>query len=311
MERLDATDAGIAKATEILKAGGLVAFPTETVYGLGADGFSAAAVRSIFEAKGRPADNPLILHVASPEMAAEAGVLDEHFHLLASRFWPGPLTLVVPRRPVVPDEVTAGLSSVALRMPDHPMALQIIESVGRPLAAPSANSSGRPSPTTAQHVVDDLGDRIAAVLDGGPCRVGLESTVLTLCGVPKILRPGAVTAGDLERILGVAVENEQGSAASPGTRHEHYRPRCPIRIFEGGDRPAVMEQDGVIGYTGDAASCRMARRAGSLEDYGRHLYAWFRSADAAGVETLYVELPPAEGLGSALRDRILRAAGSQ
>lgn len=242
----------VAEAARILRAGGLVAFPTETVYGLGADGFNAEAVRRIFAAKGRPADNPLILHVSGTAMASlVAEALPEVGRALAARFWPGPLTLVLPRREAVPAVVTAGLPTVAVRCPAHPIALALIEAVGRPLAAPSANRSGRPSPTTAEDVLEDLEGRIDAVLDGGPTGLGVESTVVDVTvSPPVVLRPGGVTLEALravapDAVLHPAVRGRGDRAGaggegvpdevprSPGMKHVHYAPRAELILFDG------------------------------------------------------------------------------
>jgi L-threonylcarbamoyladenylate synthase len=315
MEILPSTSAGIARAASLIRAGRLVAFPTETVYGLGADGLSAEAVRRIFTAKGRPSDNPLILHLASPDAIEGVAVGNVLARRLAARFWPGPLTLVLPRRASVPTEVTAGLDSVAIRQPDHPVALALLDAVDRPLAAPSANPAGRPSPTSAHHVIAELDGRIDAVLDGGPCRVGLESTVLDLTREPAlILRPGGITAEELAEVLGYlpAPPNENDdTAASPGVRHVHYRPRCRIRLFEPDSPPVIGAADGLLCFTAPDSGRRAlySVRPKSLEDWARGLYALLREADAAGVEALHVERPPARGIGLALRDRLARAAG--
>ena len=196
---------GVRLAGSIIRSGGLVAFPTETVYGLGANGLDPAAVEGIFRAKGRPSDNPLILHVAKKSDVKDLWTrVPEEARLLMDAFWPGPLTLIFNRSSLVPDQVAAGLPTVAVRMPDHKTALALIRAAGVPIAAPSANLSGRPSPTTAQHVKADLEGRIDLILDGGPCRVGLESTVLSLCGTPTILRPGGVTREMLEALMGAS-----------------------------------------------------------------------------------------------------------
>lgn len=309
---LSSSPSDLSAAAEILRSGGLVAFPTETVYGLGADGLNAEAVARIFEVKGRPADNPLILHVAG---VTGLEPLVRRVPLVATRlaefFWPGPLTLVLERSARVPEIVSAGLPSVAVRVPDHAVALELIRATGRPLAAPSANRSGHPSPTRAEHVGTDLDSAIEAIVDGGPCRIGVESTVLDLTREPfRILRPGGVTADDLAAILGYVPEvARQHLEASPGTRHHHYRPRCRVTLFTPGVPPALKDGDGLIALTATSAECRFSRRMDSAESYARDLYALFRAADEAGVERLYCELPSPEGIGLALRDRLRRAAG--
>jgi len=230
-------------AASILKKGGIVAFPTETVYGLGGNALDPQAIREIYRVKKRPPDNPLIVHVTGMEQAARlVASIPEEALLLAEHFWPGPLTLIFAKKESVPDIITAGLSSVALRVPAHPLALNLIHRAGFPLAAPSANLSGRPSPTTAEHVLEDLAGSIAAVLDGGPCTVGVESTVLSLLSrPPALLRPGGVTLESLEAVLGTRIidisgkgaEEIKGAPYSPGMKYRHYAPRVPLYLVEG------------------------------------------------------------------------------
>lgn len=231
-------------AAELLKRGDLVAFPTETVYGLGASALNPEAVAGIFQAKGRPADNPLIVHIAGIEQASLlAREVPPEATLLARYFWPGPLTMILPKQQIVPDITTAGLSSVALRVPSHPLALKLIRAANMPIAAPSANISGSPSPTTAAHVLADLAGRIAAVLDGGPCSVGLESTVISLLSSPPaLLRPGWVTQEMLERVLKSQIfdlstldssEESKKPPLSPGMKYRHYAPKAPLFLVEG------------------------------------------------------------------------------
>lgn len=309
---LPADEAGIARAAGIIRDGGLVAFPTETVYGLGADGLSDEAVARIFAAKGRPADNPLILHVAgADELTDLVTHVPETATALAARFWPGPLTLVLPRSARVPTIVTAGLTTVAVRMPDHPVALALLRAAGRPLAAPSANRSGSPSPTTAAHVLADLGASVGAILDGGECRVGVESTVLDLSVTPaRILRPGAVTGEMLSATLGYAPAwiTDARAGGSPGLRHRHYQPRCAVLPFTGFP-PELGKEDGIVTLSQPAPAARLSLRVRSIEEYARRLYAIFRKADQLHVARLFVERPPLDGLGAALTDRIRRAAG--
>lgn len=254
----------LAKAAAALRSGGLVAFPTETVYGLGANALDPQAVRRIFEAKGRPQDNPLIVHIARPEQVRElAQVTGSVAERLMQAFWPGPLTLVLPRLPVVPNEVTAGLETVAVRLPSHPIAQAMLRVAGLPVAAPSANRSGRPSPTRAEHVLEDMNGRVDVILDGGPCGIGVESTVVDCTSArPKVLRPGGVTPQDLERVVGsvdidprvlqVGRESDHGAAvpeeeeedlgpvASPGMKYRHYAPQGEAILFEG-DRAALAD----------------------------------------------------------------------
>jgi L-threonylcarbamoyladenylate synthase len=309
---LSSSPPDLSAAAEILRGGGLVAFPTETVYGLGADGINARAVARIFEVKGRPADNPLILHLSG---IAALDPLVRRIPLVAARlsefFWPGPLTLVLERSALVPEIVSAGLPTVAVRVPDHAVALGLIREAGRPLAAPSANRSGHPSPTRAAHVKADLDGAIEAIVDGGACRIGVESTVLDLTSEPfRVLRPGGISPDELAAVIGYVPEvARRRHEASPGTRHHHYRPRCRVTPFPPAVPPTPRAGDGIISLTVPATECRFSRRMASAESYARDLYALFRAADEAGVECLYCELPSPEGIGLALRDRLRRAAG--
>jgi L-threonylcarbamoyladenylate synthase len=317
-EVLPADDpAAIARAAAVIRAGGLVAFPTETVYGLGADALDPAAVRQIFAAKGRPADNPLIVHVAA---ASEARPLAAAVPPAAERLmslWPGPLTLVLPRAAAVPDVTTAGQPTVAVRVPAHPAALALLRACGRPLAAPSANRSGRPSPTTAAHVLADLEGVVAVILDGGPCEVGLESTVVDVTGPrPLVLRAGGLPVEALRAAVGgeVDVLSGQDPAAmsrSPGLRHRHYAPRARVLLVApgeaaalGGPAVAVMSQqprpEGFVG--------RWREMPARLEDYAHELFAALRELDAPEVATIVVETVPEVGLGRAIADRLRRAA---
>lgn len=228
---------GIARAADLLKRGELVAFPTETVYGLGAYIYDAGAVQSIFRVKGRPSDNPLIAHVSSFEQVEEiACEIPDSFHLLKDRFFPGPLTVIVKRHPSVPSVVSAGLDSIALRMSSHPIALKLIELVGSPLVAPSANLSGKPSSTQPAHVLLDFDGKIAAVIDGGKTDIGIESTVISLLGAhPMLLRPGFVTKEEIEAVLGCYVDipesSNEGPVLSPGMKYRHYAPRTAVKLF--------------------------------------------------------------------------------
>lgn len=307
---------GLARAAELLRSGRPVAFPTETVYGLGARACDEAAVRAVFRAKGRPPDNPLIVHVATTGDAERvASEFPRQARLLADAFWPGPLTLVLPRSIRVPALVSAGLSTVAVRLPAHPVAVSLIELAGFPLAAPSANRSGRPSPTTAAHVRDDLEGRIDAVVDGGPCAVGVESTVI-LCGegLPKILRPGGVSAEMIAGVLGQMPEFAGSSdlSSSPGTRHHHYRPSCAVRIYVS-DPASPDVGDGIVhlgpGNPASPRGWRFEAFVADEEEYARRFYDLLRAADKADVNVLYLPWPGSKGLGAALRDRIARCAG--
>jgi L-threonylcarbamoyladenylate synthase len=320
----------IEQAAAILRRGGLVAFPTETVYGLGANALDRAAVLRIFSAKERPAWDPLIVHVASREMLESVVTeLPPRAQLLLERFMPGPLTLVLPRPPEIPSEVTAGRGTVAVRMPAHPVALGLIEAAGVPVAAPSANRFGRPSPTTAEHVLADLEGRIDAVLDAGPTAVGVESTVLdALASPPRILRPGGLSREALEEVLG-PVEVVEGSAteepgeglASPGTALRHYAPRARVITVEGGEAElarVVAEQRAQGRRVGVLLPAGWkAREAHAVFAWGewsdpaalaRNLYAGLRRLDEQGMEVIACPLPAPAGLGLALRDRLRRAA---
>lgn len=319
----------IARAARLIQNGGLVAFPTETVYGLGADALNERAVKRIFEAKGRPADNPLIVHVSSREMLeAVATALSPKTEALAEAFWPGPLALVLNRRSAVAPSVSAGLETVAVRMPANRIALELIEQAGRPVAAPSANASGRPSPTLAAHVLADLGGRIEMILDGGATNIGIESTVLDMTADPPvILRPGWVTPEKLARVIG---EVGQARASrqlrrSPGTRHRHYSPRARVVLIEQGSRPFIhsfcteLLKTGGVGFIGhtavdiDDASFSAARLGNSAADYAASIYSALRELDRLGPLTIVVEAIAENGAGesgeiAAVMERLRRAA---
>jgi L-threonylcarbamoyladenylate synthase len=310
----------IARAASILRDGGLVAFPTETVYGLGADGLNARAASKIFAAKGRPADNPLILHLSGPRDAERLAVLDARAKAVMEAFCPGPLTLVLPALPVVPREVTAGLDTVALRIPDHPVALALIAAAECPVAGPSANRSGRPSPTDADAVATDLGDRgVDLVLDAGSVDIGLESTVVDLTErEPLLLRPGGLPRERLERFLGEPLRAPGGAGKdaerrSPGTRHRHYAPAVPVLVWEGGGEippEADPRSAGFIGTTPPPAEFAWTLLFDSEENYARGIFAAFRNLEAReGCRHIVAEWPRPEGIGLALRDRIRRASG--
>ncbi len=304
----------IKDAAEILRAGGLVAFPTETVYGLGALALDPHAIRKIFTAKDRPDWDPLIVHVRDLAMAhALMKRLLPQFELLVSRFWPGPLTLVVEKAAQVPDEATAHRATVALRMPWHPVAAALLEATGAPIAAPSANRFGRPSPTRAEHVVEDLGDRVDLILDAGPTPMGVESTVIDLTqSPPAILRPGGVSREQLEKVLGpvrlatgVADEAAQTGLAGPGMTLKHYAPRAVVELFENAEelhaRAEKLRHEGKrIGVLDTATT---------IERLAQTLFAQLRDLDTQGIEMILCLLPAPQGLGLAVRDRLLRAAG--
>lgn len=323
-ELCQADDASIRCAAALLRAGELVAFPTETVYGLGADALNGEAAARIFAAKGRPADNPLIAHIAVESGLAGliAGEPCACARALMRAFWPGPMTLIFPKSPRVPREVTAGLDTVAVRMPSHPVARALISAAQTPIAAPSANRSGRPSPTTAAHVLEDMEGRIPLILDGGPCEVGLESTVVDVTGArPRILRPGGVTlemlegvVGDVDVDEGVLHQLQAGSQArSPGMKYKHYAPKGEVTIVTG---PRAAQE---IARLYDAADGRAAILAFSQADYGARrvyrlknapgeLFAALRQLDEDGMETIYAEDVPTTGVGLAVMNRLMRAA---
>lgn len=304
----------LPEAARLLRAGGLVAFPTETVYGLGADATDDRAVAEIFAAKGRPRFNPLIVHIADHAAARGLASFDARAIAVAERFWPGPLSLVLPRTRGCPVSLlaSAGLDTLALRMPAHPLALALLRETGRPLAAPSANRSGRVSPTTAAHVLDELGGRIAAVLDGGPCAVGIESTVLDLSGAtPTLLRPGAVTHEELERLIGSTARLQEASAAprSPGMLESHYAPRLPLRL----DAKKAQPDEALLAFgpgaaPGGFAETRWLSRTGDLTEAAANLFASLRALDRPEFKVIAVMSIPERGLGIAINDRLRRAA---
>jgi L-threonylcarbamoyladenylate synthase len=328
----------LAPVAAALRAGALVAFPTETVYGLGANALDGQAVAQIFAAKGRPADNPLIVHVADMNgLHQVAASVPPKAQALIKRFWPGPLTLVLPRQAVVPNEVSAGLDTVGVRMPSHPVALALIRAAGVPVAAPSANRSGRPSPTNAEHVLEDLGNAVPWVVDAGDTGVGLESTVLDVTvDPPVLLRPGGVTVEQLGDVVG-EVRIDPGvhgvSAAtkprSPGMKYTHYAPQAPLLLVQG---PVMAMEEKVA----DLAAEFMAegKRVGILcatESHGRYaapvileygtrdrldeiaanLFRSLRAFDRHGVDVILAEAVPEEGIGLAIMNRLRRAAGGQ
>jgi len=288
----------IAHAAELIRAGRLVAFPTETVYGLGANALDAAAVERIFQAKGRPHSSPLIVHVATIGMARDlAAEWPPAADQLAERYWPGPLTLVVKKRPVIPDVVTAGLPTVALRMPAHPMALELIRAAGVPIAAPSANRFTELSPSAAAHVPQDLADY---VLDGGPAQVGIESTVLSLVAAPKLLRPGVIPVTELEAIVGpIGRPDPEAPHESPGMHARHYRPRTPLYL-------------GIEARPGRGAVLRIGQEMpAEPRPYAAVLYDTLHRLDAGGLDWIAVEPPPDTPEWAGVADRLRRAAGEQ
>ncbi|MDR3254034.1 MAG: threonylcarbamoyl-AMP synthase [Synergistaceae bacterium] len=320
-----ATREWIASAAEIIKSGGLVAFPTETVYGLGANALDGGAVGKIFKAKGRPQDNPLILHVSGIRDAMKYAEVNESAEAMMHAFWPGPLTIVMFSTASadtdcqVPSVTRANLGTVALRAPLHPVAISLIESTGFPIAAPSANRSGRPSPTTAQAVADDLGDAVDLILDGGPTKIGVESTVVDATrGSVAILRPGGVT----EEMLGKVVdlfEGDEGDIAhrSPGTRHRHYAPDIPLFLWDGEERDSFVRVLGVrwcyMGLREPPSDLDTSHRKAifsSVDEYARELFTKLREFESCGGEIIIAELPDGRNIGGAVRNRLMRAAGS-
>lgn len=300
------TTADIARAVTLLRGGGLVVFPTETVYGLGADASNPTALRRLFAVKGRPVDHPVIVHLAS------AGTLDDwasevpdEARVLTEQFWPGPLTVVLRRAAHVLDEVTGGLPTVGLRVPAAPVARELLAAFGGGLAAPSANRFGHVSPTTAEAVIDELGDAVDLVLDGGPCRVGVESTIVELTGeAPTVLRPGAVTVAQLEHALGRSVRAPAGPSRAPGMLPSHYAPNAAVEIVTAEALAARAEE-----------LRRQGRRvvtivpSADLDADAHTLYARLRDADAHGADVILAVLPDDEGIGSAIADRLRKAAG--
>jgi L-threonylcarbamoyladenylate synthase len=319
----DAAAAAIAAAARCLAAGGLLAFPTETVYGLGADACNGEAIARLYEAKGRPAFNPLICHVGELAAAERLGDFDAAAERLAQTFWPGPLTLVVPKRPdcAVAELATAGLQTIALRVPDHPIARAILAEFGQPVVAPSANRSGHVSPTTAAHVLADLEGRVDLIIDGGPTRVGLESTIVACLDRPALLRPGGVPRAEIERVLGHALAEgaAEGPVAgadgvvpiAPGQLASHYAPCAALRL----DAWSVHAGESLLafgpvlppGAVGAARVLNLSER-GDLIEAAANLFSHMRALDAPGVGTIAVMRVPHHGLGEAINDRLRRAA---
>ncbi|MDR3264922.1 MAG: threonylcarbamoyl-AMP synthase [Synergistaceae bacterium] len=312
LDRWNPDPSVIERAGALLREGRLVAFPTETVYGLGANGLDPGAVKKIFLAKGRPSDNPLILHLCDPRDARSLARVDARAEAVMEAFWPGPLTLVLPALPVVPAEVTAGLETVALRMPDHPVALSLIGAAGCPVAGPSANRSGRPSPTDADAVMADLDGRVDLVLDAGAVEVGVESTVLDLTGERAVLlRPGGMSVERIAEFFGEepGVADKNSARRSPGTRYRHYAPAVPVHVWHGEElRDIDPATSGFIGLDLPRADFARAIVFDSSENFARGIFAGFRRMEADGVLRIVVQWPDARGIGLALRDRIRRAS---
>jgi L-threonylcarbamoyladenylate synthase len=315
-----AGEPAVAKAAQCLAEGGLVAFPTETVYGLGADAANPAAIARLYQAKGRPAFNPLIAHVGDIAAARRIARFDAPAMALAQAFWPGPLTLVLPKTRDCPvaDLATAGLDTVAVRVPSHPVALAILRAFGGPVVAPSANLSGHVSPTSAAHVLSDLAGRIDLIVDGGPVEVGVESSIVGCFEQPMLLRPGGLPRGDIERVLGRALlqpPTEAGSDSSqplaPGMLASHYAPRTKVRLdamrIEPGEALLAFGPDAVPGV--DAATCVMnLSERGDLDEAAANLFGYLRALDARAARAIAVMPVPHHGLGEAINDRLRRAA---
>ncbi len=320
--RLDASQPqAIERAAAVLRAGGLVAFPTETVYGLGADASNPDAVARIFEAKGRPRAHPLIVHLAdAAALDPWAARVPPLARRLAESLWPGPLTLVLPRHRRVPPAVTGGRDTVALRVPDHPVALALLRAFGGGIAAPSANRFGHVSPTTAAHVLADLGDAVDAVLDGGPCEVGVESTIVDMTGpTPRLLREGGVPVETVEAIAGCPVERRARPGEAPGTLRWHYAPRARLLAVAPGELAGAIAEASARhrrvaalwpAELGAPPAGLAAVVAFSLDPAraAERLYAALREADARGAQVIVAPLPPGDGLAAAVRDRLVRAA---
>jgi L-threonylcarbamoyladenylate synthase len=332
-------------AARVIRDGGLVAFPTETVYGLGANAFNAKAVERIYVAKGRPLDNPIIVHICDfSQLELVASRIPEDAYRLAERLWPGPLTLLLPRDPRIPYVVTAGLETVAVRMPAHPVALELIREANVPVAAPSANLSGKPSPTRGDHVVEDLYSRVEVILDAGETLYGVESTIINLLSdPPMLLRPGAYTVEDIERILGRSIEvpefarglGEAEKALAPGMKHRHYAPNTPLILVEAEDygelqrlldatRRAVLDYKmrgfkvAVISYAetykhyeGIADSVLVVGSRGNIYEVARNLFATLRTLDKLNVDVAIMEGVEDKGLGLAVMNRVRKASTSR
>jgi L-threonylcarbamoyladenylate synthase len=318
---IEAGESGIVRAVRVLAAGGLVAFPTETVYGLGADATKGEAVARLYEAKGRPCFNPLIAHVTDIGAAQTLGRFNSAAERLAAAFWPGPLTLVLPRRADCPvaELATAGLDTIAVRVPDHPVARRILEAFGRPVVAPSANRSGHVSPTTARHVLADLDGRIELIVDGGPTPMGIESTIVACLAEPRLLRPGALSRAAIADIVPLTIQDQSteavavddGAPIAPGQLVSHYAPRARLRL----DAASVNAGEALLAFGGGAIpGAERATHAlnlsprGDLIEAAANLFSHLRALDARGATTIAVMPVPRTGLGEAINDRLRRAA---
>ena len=325
------TDKDIEEAAAILREGGLVGIPTETVYGLGANGLNPEAVAHIFEAKGRPQDNPLILHIPSADhLERYCKEIPLTAYQLAQAYWPGPLTMILKRKDIVPDVVTAGLDTVGMRCPSHPVCHAILEAADVPVAAPSGNTSGRPSPTTAAHMWEDMDGKIDAIVDGGPCSVGVESTIIDLTETPaRLLRPGGITLEQLEAVLGEvavdpAVTRLMGAGEkpkAPGMKYRHYAPKAPVTVVTGDPKKSAeyiaqhaAPGDGIICFDEFAPqfSSHYVEQLGPAGDKGeqaRHIFDALRYFDHTPVKSIWAQCPDATGIGLAISNRLNKAAG--
>ena len=325
------TENDIDEAAAILRDGGLLGIPTETVYGLGANGLNEEAVAHIFEAKGRPQDNPLILHIPSADhLERYCKEIPLTAYQLAEAYWPGPLTMILKRKPIVPDVVTAGLDTVGMRCPSHPLCHAILEAADVPVAAPSGNTSGRPSPTTAAHMWEDMDGKIDAIVDGGPCSVGVESTIIDLTETPaRLLRPGGITLEQLRAVLGEvavdpAVTRLMGAGEkpkAPGMKYRHYAPKAPVTVVTG-DPKKSAEYIAAHAAPGDGIICfdefaplfpshyvEQLGPAGDKGEQARHIFDALRFFDHTPVKSIWAQCPDAAGIGLAISNRLNKAAG--
>lgn len=302
-----ANDEALARAAQLLRHGGVVAFPTETVYGLGANAADEVAVRRVFAIKGRPLGHPVIVHLAVAEQMNEwARDVPTAARLLAERFWPGPLTLVLPRSTHASDLVTGGQTTVAVRVPSHPAAHEILRRTGLGVIAPSANRFGTVSATRADHVLADFGDAVDMIVDGGPATVGIESTIVSFAGgEPAVLRPGGISREQLEQALGVPVRIGGGEIRVPGSLPSHYAPRANVEVFD--DLASAQERARALEERGECVELLAPDK--SAEAFARDLYVRLRDADEGGAHTIVIVAPPEGGIGTAIRDRLFRAAG--
>ncbi|HET6756464.1 MAG TPA: L-threonylcarbamoyladenylate synthase [Burkholderiales bacterium] len=299
----------IQQAVEILRQGGLVAFPTETVYGLGADASNPDALEKIFVAKGRPQNHPIIVHLPDESHLSQwARSVPESARTLAQRFWPGPLTLVLPRAPQVSDLITGGQDTVGLRVPGHPVVLELLKAFDSGIAAPSANRFGRLSPTTAEHVREELGDSVDLILDGGPCEVGIESTIVDLSSEPPVLlRPGKISKREIEDAIGQTLA-ARGATRAPGTLPSHYSPRTPLKIVSAAELEKCATENVAVLSFGTTMSSRWIAASRDAAEYARSLYANLRALDEMQCDVIFVERVPESEEWTAIRDRLARAA---